>query len=312
MMRKIMAVSLVLVMALTLAACDGEDLPSAEELIEGMTQAVADVRTGEFDMELTMDMDVESEGESIDANVEMDASGATDIENYQMQMAMTVHVAATGEEDMDMELEMYLVDNTLYLMTDALGLMSDFFGMGPTWMKLDITELEELAEMEGIEGMPEAYWDQAELLEFQQEFFEASETEVIGSERVGGIDCYLLESNPDMEQLWQTVMEMYATTGLETTDMPEDFADYLDEMFDSFTQRLWVAKDTYLPMKAEVEMIMEFTAEEMGAPEEDGRAAVDLFMSVLIFNYNQPVSVEVPPEAENAIDILDFTDYMNY
>jgi hypothetical protein len=95
------------------------------------------------------------------------------------------------------------------------------------------------------------------------------------------------------------------------TDMPEDCEDYLDEMFDSFTEKLWVAKDSYLPMKVEVEVTMEFTAEEMGSPDE-GEVAADLFMSMLIFNYNQPVSIELPPEAENAIDIMDFLNYMEY
>jgi outer membrane lipoprotein-sorting protein len=309
MMRKILAVSLVLVMALTFVACDGEDLPSAEEIIEGMTQAVVDVRTGEFDMEMTMDVDAEVEGESGKANIEMDASGVMDIENCQMQIAMTMQVEATGEEDVDMAAEVYLIDNTFYMMTDALGMMTDVFGMGPTWLKLELTELEELEEMEEL---PEGYWNQEELLEFQQELLEASEIEVTGSERVDGIDCYVLESNPDMKQLWQTVMEMYETTGLDMTDMPEDFVDYLDEMFDSFTQKLWVAKDTYLPMKVEVEMTMDFTAEDVGSPDEEGEVAVDLFMSMLIFNYNQPVSIELPPEAEDAMDIMDFTDYMDY
>jgi outer membrane lipoprotein-sorting protein len=309
MMRKILAVSLVLVMALTFVACDGEDLPSAEEIIEGMTQAVVDVRTGEFDMEMTMDVDAEVEGESGKANIEMDASGVMDIENCQMQIAMTMQVEATGEEDVDMAAEVYLIDNTFYMMTDALGMMTDVFGMGPTWLKLELTEMEELAEMEEL---PEGYWNQEELLEFQQELLEASEIEVTGSERVDGIDCYVLESNPDMKQLWQTVMEMYETTGLDMTDMPEDFVDYLDEMFDSFTQKLWVAKDTYLPMKVEVEMTMDFTAEDVGSPDEEGEVAVDLFMSMLIFNYNQPVSIELPPEAEDAMDIMDFTDYMDY
>jgi hypothetical protein len=312
MMRKILALFLVLVMAITFVACDGEDLPSAEEIIEGMNQAVADVRTGEFDMEMTMDVDAKVEGESGNANMEMDASGVIDIENSQAQMAMTMHEEATGEEDMDMEAEVYLVDNTLYFLTDALGMMTDAFGMGPTWMKLDISEME---------GLPEGYWEQAdllepqeELLEFQPELLEALEIEVTGSERVDGIDCYVLESNPDMERLWQIVMEMYKTTELEMpdmTDMPEDFEDYLDEMFDSFTEKLWVAKDSYLPMKVEVEVTMEFTAEEMGSPDE-GEVAADLFMSMLIFNYNQPVSIELPPEAENAIDIMDFLNYMEY
>jgi hypothetical protein len=285
--QKILALSLVVVMALSFSACGGEELPTAQEIIDGMTQAVADVRTGEFDIDMTMDITGKSEGESIDANVDMDGSGAIDIENMQMQMDATMNLEAPGKGDMDMATEMYFVDNTFYILTDALG-------MWPTWMKLEIPEMGEL---------PEGYWDQADLLELQTELLEACEVKVTGSEKVGGIDCYVLESNPDMEQFWQLSMEMYETMGLEMTDIPEDFEDYLDEMFRSFSAKQWIAKDTYLIMKVEIEMTMELNAAAMGIIDEEGEAAIDMDMTMLIFNYNQPVSIELPPEAEEATEI---------
>jgi len=288
--RKILALSLVLVMALSFIACEGEDLPSAQDIVDNYIQALEDVRTGEFDMEMTMDIDGEEEGESIAANMEMDASGVLDIENNQLQMAM--NLALTGEEDMEVEAEMYLVDNTFYILTDMLG-------MGPMWMKLEMSEMEEL---------PEEYLEQADLLELPIELLEAFEVEVTGSEKVDGIECYVLEINPDMEQLWQ----MFETTELEMADIPEDFEGHLDEMFRSFSVRQWIAKDTYLLTKQEIEMTMEFTPETMGFPEEEGEAAIDLFITLLFYDYNQPVSIELPPGAEDAMDIMDFMDYMDY
>lgn len=205
---------------------------------------------------------------------------------------MAMNLALTGEEDMEVEAEMYLVDNTFYILTDMLG-------MGPMWMKLEMSEMEEL---------PEEYWEQADLLELPIELLEAFEVEVTGSEKVDGIDCYVLEINPDMEQLWQ----MFETTELEMADIPEDLEGHLDEMFRSFSVRQWIAKDTYLLTKQEIEMTMEFTPEAMGFPEEEGEAAIDLFITLLFYDYNQPVSIELPPEAENAMDIMDFMDYMDY
>jgi len=288
--KKILAMSLALVMALAFVACDGDGLPTAQEIVDGTSQAMADVRTCKFDMEMAMDMDGEAEGESIDANIEMDASGALDIENNQLKMTMNMEV--TGEEDIDVEAEMYLVDNTFYILTDMLG-------MGPTWMKLEMSEMEEL---------PEEYWEEADLLELPTELLEAFEVKVTGSERVGGVDCYVLESTPDMEQLWQ----MFETTELEMTDIPEDFEHYFDEMFDSFSMKEWIAKDTYFPMKVEIEISMEFAPEAMGFPEEEGEANIDIVMTMLLYDYNQPVSIELPPGAEDAMDIMDFMDYMDY
>ena len=307
MLRKILVLSLVVVMALPFVACDGgSGLPSAEEIIEASIEALDDVRTFEFEMEASMDADTEAEGEPNDAYIEMDASGAIDIENYQMQLAMDMNMETTGEEDMDMAAEMYLVDDTFYILTDALG-------MGSMWMKLELSDIEELPEGYGEqEDMSEL---QTEMLEFLPELLEAFEIEVTGSERVDGIDCYVLESNPDTEQLWEMFMEMFETMELETTDIPEDTEDYLDEMFDSFSVKQWIAKDTYLTMKVELEINMEFSAEDVGEPEEEGEADIDMSLTVLVYDYNQPVSIELPPGAEDAMDItelMDFTDYMDY
>jgi len=41
----------------------------------------------------------------------------------------------------------------------------------------------------------------------------------------------------------------------------------------------------------------------MGFPEEEGVLRMDIAMSLLAYNYNQPVSIVLPPEAEEAIEV---------
>jgi len=41
----------------------------------------------------------------------------------------------------------------------------------------------------------------------------------------------------------------------------------------------------------------------MGLPGEEGMLAMDIAIAFLAYNYNQPVSIVLPPEAEEAIEV---------
>ena len=65
----------------------------------------------------------------------------------------------------------------------------------------------------------------------------------------------------------------------------------------------WIAKDTYLLVKAEIEIAMEVDPEAMGIPGGDGEIAMDMTISMLVYDYNEPVSIELPPGAEDAVEM---------
>ena len=275
MWTKILTVSLALVMVLSLAACAKE--PSAQEIVDGVIESLDDIRTYQFDMDMTMDMAGEVEGEVFEGTMVIDSSGASDFENRQMRMDVTLNVAVLGEDEIEMAMAMYLIGDMMYTMMEIPE-------MGPMWMKSE---------------MPEEYWEEMRQVEPQIELLEVSQVEVIGSERVGGVDCYVLEVTPDLEQLWQIVMQQAEMAGR----MPDVAEEFLQEIFRSFSVKQWVAKDTYFMAKAEIDMAVELTPEAMGFPEEEGVVTMDIAMSLLAYNYNQPVSIELPPEAEEAVEM---------
>jgi len=283
--RIILAISLVLVMALSFAACGGEPLPSAQEIVDGATQALGDVRTYQFEITTTMDVTGESEGEDFEGAMTMEYGGALDLENSQMSISATatMNTAMTGADYTDMSTETYVIDDMMYMMTET----SD---AGITWMKT---------------AMPTEYWARIDQIEAQVEILGTSQIEVTGSEKVGGVDCYVLEVTPDKGQLWRLFMQQM---GMTSDMMPDIGQEFLSEIFRSFSVKQWIAKDTYFLMKIEVEMAMEVTPEIMGSPDEEGEAAIDVFMTMLAYDYNQPVSIELPPGAEDAIEMpmLDF------
>jgi hypothetical protein len=286
--RKILALSLVLVMALAFVACDGEPLPTAQEIIDGATQALGDVHSYEYEMDMTIDMVGESEGETFEANIGMDYSGALDLDNEQMRMEVTASVLITGEEETETALKAYLIDGTGYVMTDDPD-------RGVIWEKEEFSGADWAETWQSTVAM-------LSLVEPQMELLATAEVEVIGSEKVNGVDCYVLQVTPDIAQLWDTIMQQ-ATLGFGgELGFPDFTAEMLEAIPYSYSAKQWLAKDTYFLMKAEMEMSMELTPEAMGMPEEEGEATIEIAMNMLGYNYNQPVSIELPPEAEEAIE----------
>ncbi len=224
-----------------------------------------------------MDIAGEAEGEAVEMTMVMDGSGTLDLDNKQMRMDMTMSMAMPGIE-MEMGMEMYVIGDMMYM-------LGEIPGMEPTWTKSE---------------MPEEYWEEMSQVEPQIELLEVAQVEVIGSERVGGIDCYVLEVTPDLEQLWQLFMQQVEMAGGEAPAFTEEL---LEEMFRNFSVKQWVAKDTYFLTKAEIDMAMELTPEAMGFPEEEGVITMDIAMNLLAYNYNQPVSIVLPPEAEEAVEM---------
>ena len=64
MWKKIVALSLVLVMVLSFTACGEAGLPSAQEIIGGVVESFDNIRTYQFDMDITQHQAGEAEGES--------------------------------------------------------------------------------------------------------------------------------------------------------------------------------------------------------------------------------------------------------
>ena len=274
--KKIVAISLVLVMVLSFAACATE--PSTQEIIDGAIQSMYNVNTYQFEMDMTMDMAGEAEGEALEMTMVMDTSGAIDITNRLVRMEMIMSMTMPEEGETDVGMEMYLIGNTAYILADIPE-------MGSTWMKSRASV---------------GTWDEMTQVEPQIELLESAEVKLIGSEKIRGVDCYVLQLIPDLQKLWQIAMQQQDIAGGEALDIPEEA---IQDIFKGFSVKQWIEKDTYFLAKVEIEMSMEITPEDMGYPEEEGVVIMDMAMTMLAYNYNETVSIVLPPEAEDAIEV---------
>ena len=49
-------------------------------------------------------------------------------------------------------------------------------------------------------------------------------------------------------------------------------------------------------------LLFEITPESMGVFDEEGSVAMSMSISMLMFNHDKPVSIILPPEAEDAVE----------
>ena len=293
MYKKVLLALLALIMTIPFVACAAHEqtneelgLPSVYEIMLGVTEAQSKISTYQFDMYMNIDATTNASNESFDGTILMGINGAIDLENSQMSMDMNMIMEDLSEDDFSLSMGMYVVDEFMYIMTDIPE-------MGPMWMKME---------------MPILDWGEFDQIDSQIELLvDAVEVNVIGSEEIKGIVCYVLEIIPDMEQLWQIAMQQSGITGEEM--LPEINEDFISQMFKDFSVTQWIAKDTYLLTKVKIDMNMEVTPEAMGFPGETGSMAMEITIDLFAYDYNQPVSIELPQGAENAIDMPLFSGF---
>ena len=262
---------LTIVLAATFACCPGETLPpgvTVEGIVEDAIAADAELDTCQFDLDMTMDIQMTMRGETFEATMTSDMSGAIDEPNEEMYMDMVIIMKMTGEPDTDMSTEMYVVDDWMYMNMTVPD--------EPTgWTKAPV----EVGD-----------WEEQDVASQQIDWLLDAEVQFLRSETVNGTECYVLEVRPDLEKLW-ALMQLAAGADEE---LPPEVD--LSEIITDFSVEQWIAKDTYFIRKSTVEMTMAFSFEGF-------EMTYDIAATILIYDINEPVTIELPPEAADAVEV---------
>ena len=74
-----------------------------------------------------------------------------------------------------------------------------------------------------------------------------------------------------------------------------------DELISHMSFRQWIAKDTYFTLKTVMDLTLELTPESLGMEAEgDFDATAEMALVITLHNINEPVTIELPPEALEA------------
>jgi len=272
----IAVISLAMLLSLPLAGCQSDiaetitGTPSAEEVVNGAIEAVEGVTSVTFEADLALDMTHEKDGETVDTSMAAKFTGAVDVTNRDGKVDMNVTMDSPGEDVLEADMEMYFIDDTMYALMEipALGNIS-------MWVKTDVPP-----EMHG----------QITQVEDQVDLLKLSEVKLTGTETVAGKECYVLELVPDPDALWEFISERMNATGAPVPGIEEETV--IREIARNYSAKQWIAIDSFLLCKSEMDM--EIVIDD---------TSLDITMSLLAGSYNEPVDIELPEEAEDAIEI---------
>jgi hypothetical protein len=269
----LLSVVLVLLVVAVGVACQKTEALTADQVVENTVAAQPDVKSLRLSLDLTADVEGSIDGEVTEGSFALSGTAAVDQNSQSMQAEFDLTADISGAIDAGAQL--YLVGNYLYMQVS----MPEIPQM---WLKMPVT-----SEISG--SMP--------TIEDVTGLIDSAQVELVGEDKAGGVDCYVLSIAPDFEQIQQALAGNPLTEqmGIELPD--------LEDLISSMSFKMWVAKDTYFVMKARMVMSVELTPEALGAPEGDDHLTVNLTLNMEASQYNQSINIELPVEAQSAIPI---------
>jgi hypothetical protein len=170
----------------------------------------------------------------------------------------------------------------------------------------------------------ESQWASKDQLELQRALLNCANVTLLEDEVVDAIDCYVLKLELDLEKLLQFLMNQ-TTMGEKEIAIP-GFGNLMDNSQETengnvteengntidmvnMTMTEWIAKDTKFVMRAEA------TLDRTTRSDTEKGATIALDVKTKYYDYNVPVSIVLPPEADGAIDSdeilgIDFGDLL--
>jgi hypothetical protein len=150
-------------------------------------------------------------------------------------------------------------------------------------------------------AMPDDMWDKQNQLVQQAEIMETADSiKYLGEEIVDGVECYVVEIDPSDETIDKLLSQI---------DMPvpdSNLSTNLSDLFQDLVIKQWVSKDSYLFVKMKEHMVMEITPEDIGLTgNEFKKMYVDADVEMKFFDYNEPLSIELPAGALDAREIIE-------
>ena len=168
----------------------------------------------------------------------------------------------------------YVVDDVLYAKTSAPG----------------------QSERWSSQRLLQQTWEDLNQLGSEIGTLRTAQIELLGSDRLRGVDCYVLKVIPDTNNLRQSLAQL---PGLE--ELPADAQTELDDLIQEFSTKVWVAKATFYLLRDETEITIVLDSDALNL---SGTQQIDVTLDTEtrtdFTDYNQPLSIELPPEVSGA------------
>lgn len=275
----------------------GSEQVGAEDVRNIALGAMENVDTVKMDIDLvtTTDMGGMSMESTIYSQYEIDRA------NKKMKGTMKMPMLE------NIEYEFYVVENTFYMnmgsILQSLGALTsdnsgDLLENFPSWIQYE---------------MPS--WGSRNQFIMQKELLERAQVKRLSDEKVDGEESYVLKIKPT-DAYWDYLDNMIRSGNLmnPTGNMPMSngssgenmmkAVENLREAIENISMKGWYSKDSGFPLKCQFRMTMGMENIE---PTEGFQTNVKMTidMTMRLDNYNEPIPIELPDEAENALSLSD-------
>jgi len=122
----------------------------------------------------------------------------------------------------------------------------------------------------------------------QKQLLDVSNVQKLNDEVVDGVNCYVLQIDPDLEKYFEIMMSQLETSGSGNLSLGD-----ISDIIEGWSIKQWIAKDTNLIKKIYNQMTMSYSF-------FDQEITMDMEITVVFSNYNTAITIELPEEAENA------------
>lgn len=241
---------------------------TSEQIRGDLVEVSKNVESYSYEMEMYMETSIA--GEDSPEIVKSNRNAYVDVKNKRMTVSVNIDEWTTDKaKSKSTQTEMYILDTMEYL-------CSHDHGKEGKWVKVEAPNK----------------FDCENRLKKHLELLMSSKTTKLEDETLGKIDCYLLTIEPDKEPLWKVIMEQEEEHPLlELLDL--NYSDIVKEM----DMKVWVAKDTFLPMKCHMQMKAVIEKEIMN---ELFTMTIDVKTAYMYHDYDKLLAIELPVEAKGA------------
>jgi len=272
-------IALVLALALpAFAGCGGKPAatPSAQELpqiIDAALLAVENAGSYRFTVDASTVVDTTESSQWEDMNATIAMTGAADNTNGEIQINYTVQLSGVLFE---FEEGLNDFNGKIYSLSDWTYSWTDMYEDQNQWAKVPSAD--------GVNEQYNVVMQDVALLASPDNI------EFLRNERFDGSDCHVLKVTPNLanSEQWFYDHQLSTTDLIYWNEVENDLVET------SFT--VWIDADTKLIKKMDANMLIDFTN-----PTEFDTITLDVKMQMK--DYNKPVSIVLPEEAQNAEDI---------
>jgi len=270
----ISALLLVIILLTSMMGCSGGGSNvkgiTVQNVGEKVRTALQSLHSYEADMEMAANVEGVVEGQTMALKMSAKANGAMDLEAKKSGTEMAISVtgkAGTEKVDQTTKTSTYIIEDTAYVGTaDESGKM--------TWK---------------TQSAPSSTWDQQQQTQQMMSLLDSSNIKYLKSEKVQSTQCYLVELDPDLNLLWNFIMQQMGSSS------PDMDTSQLSNAIKEATVKYWFDQDTLFFRKVYVYIDMEMDAEMLGAKSGSVKYIIELTSD---FNkYNTNMNIQLPAEA---------------